>query len=67
MTADGGSKITRDISASLNYSKALPSNSSSEQWFININASNNGNRDQNFENDVIQTTIHDIRGHEAET
>ncbi|CAF2977487.1 unnamed protein product [Rotaria sp. Silwood2] len=67
MTFDGNSSTTRDVNATLIYSKALPSNSISEHWFININASNNGEREKNFEVEPVQTTIHDIRGYESDT
>ncbi|CAF1212093.1 unnamed protein product [Didymodactylos carnosus] len=67
MTLNDDSSITRDVNTTLIYSKALPSNSVNEQWFLNINVSSNGQREQNFEKDIVQTTIHDIRGHESDT
>jgi hypothetical protein len=67
MTFDNDSSTTGDVNTTLNYSKALPSNSVSEHWFININASSDGKQEQNYENETIQTTIHDIRGHESDT
>jgi cephamycin C biosynthesis protein len=67
MTLDGHSSTTRDVNTNLIYCKALPSNDVSERWFININASSNGKREQNFENEIVPTTIHDIRGYESDT
>ncbi|CAM6006414.1 unnamed protein product [Sphagnum balticum] len=67
MTGDDNSKITRDVNTTLTYSKALPSTPASEHWFITSNASINGKREQNFGEETIQTTIHDIRGHESDT
>jgi hypothetical protein len=67
MTFNGDSNATRDVDTTLYYSKALPSNSASEHWFATINASNDGKREQNFELEAIETTIHDIRGHESDT
>ncbi|CAF3747127.1 unnamed protein product [Rotaria sp. Silwood1] len=67
MTFNDASSTNRDVHATLIYNKALPSNSESEQWFININASSNGIRDKNFEVEPVETTIHDIRGHESDT
>jgi cephamycin C biosynthesis protein len=56
----------RDVNTTLIYSKALP-DSEAEHWFININASSNGKREQNYGNETVQATIHDIRGHESDT
>ena len=67
MTLNDESKSSRDVDTTLNYSKALPSNGAAEQWFIDINASSDGNRNKNYEDDSVLTTIHDIRGHESET
>ncbi|CAF1227962.1 unnamed protein product [Adineta ricciae] len=67
MTIEKSSNNTRDVNTTLTYNRALPSNDASEHWFININASSDGKRVQNFEEDVIETTIHDIRGRESET
>jgi hypothetical protein len=67
MTFNGEASTTRDVNTNLIYSKALPSNSASEKWFININASSDGKREQNYEDETIGTTIHDIRGHESDT
>jgi hypothetical protein len=67
MTFDDDSSTTRDVDAELTYSKALPSTSTAEHWFININASSDGKRERNFGQETIQTTIHDIRGHESDT
>jgi len=67
MISNGDACTTRDVDATLFYSKALPSNGISEQWYININASSDGKREQNYGDETIQTTIHDIRGHESDT
>lgn len=67
MTANNDIKPKHDVNASLNYSKALPSNDESEYWFININSSNDGNREKNFEEGPVQTCIYDIRGCESDT
>ncbi len=67
ITFDNHSNTTRDVNADLMYGKALLSNNVSARWYININASSNGIREQNFENEIVQTTIHDIRGHESDT
>jgi cephamycin C biosynthesis protein len=67
MTLDGDANNTRDVNTTLIYSKALPSTSASEHWFICRNASNDGKREKNFGQESIQTTIHDIRGHESDT
>ena len=67
MTFDDNSNTPRDVEADFYYSKALPSNSASEHWYININASSDGKREQNYENEIVQMTVHDIRGHESET
>lgn len=67
MTFGEDSNTTNDVNATIYYNKALPSNEPSEHWFININASSDGKRKQNFDNELIEVTVHDIRGHEAET
>lgn len=67
MTFDDNSNVTRDVDTTLNYTKALPTTGPSERWFINTYVSSNGKREQNVEEQVVQTTIHDIRGHESDT
>ena len=67
MVLNGDSSSPRDVDTTLIYSKALSTNNTSEHWFIDINTSSDGKRNQNYEDDVIQTTIHDIRGHESDT
>jgi len=67
VTVDKDSNATRDVDTTLLYNKALSTNSASEHWYSNINASSTGERAQNFEIETIQTTIHDIRGHESDT
>ena len=67
MTFGEDSNSTNDVNATIFYNKALPTNEPSEHWYININASSDGKRKQNFDNELIETTVHDIRGHEAET
>jgi hypothetical protein len=66
MTFNGDASIARDVNTTLLYSKGLPSNSASETWFINVTASSDGKHEQNYEDHIIQTTIHDIRGHESD-
>ncbi len=55
------------MDVTLTYNKALPSKNASEHWFININASSNGKREQNFGEESVQTTIYNIGGHESDT
>lgn len=67
MTLDVDLCNNRAVHTTLTYNKALPSTDASEPWFININASSNGKREQNFAEDIVPITIRDIRGHESET
>ena len=67
MTVNGDSSSACDVNTILNYGKALFSNSTSEQWFIDINASSDGKHSKNYEDDLVLTTIHDIRGHKLDT
>ncbi|CAF1145430.1 unnamed protein product [Adineta steineri] len=67
MTITDNSNTTRNVDTTLTYSKALPSTSASEHWFISINESSDGKREQNFITEDVETTIHDIRGHESNT
>ncbi|CAF0840622.1 unnamed protein product [Adineta steineri] len=59
MTITDNSNTTRNVDATLTYSKALPSTSASEHWFISINESSDGKREQNFTTEDVQTTIHE--------
>lgn len=67
MTSDCNSTASRDVTAEIFYSRALPDNAESEPWFVTINCASNGEREKNYEEYPVQTTIHDIRGHEADT
>jgi hypothetical protein len=67
MTVENNSNSARDVDATIFYSKALPSNGENEHWFIEINASADGKRAQNYDNETVQVTVHDIRGQESDT
>lgn len=67
MTFGDDSNTSNDVKGTIVYNKALPSNAPSEHWYIDINASSDGKRQQNFDTEPIEMTINDIRGHEEET
>jgi cephamycin C biosynthesis protein len=59
-------KNSHSIDATLTYSKALASNTVSEHWFLHINTSSDGKREQNYEDEMVPKIIRDIRGHESD-
>jgi cephamycin C biosynthesis protein len=57
----------RDVTATIFYSTALPSNSPNEKWFIDTVSNPDGSRKSNFQNNPVVTKIHDLRGRELES
>jgi len=56
-----------DFKSKLFYNAAKSDTPINEKWFIHINAGDDGQRKQNFQSDIREGVIHDIRGREKET